>query len=256
EKKGEGWPMFMQNENWRKRSLEGFLGSYTELKHDTVLYSKQVIAEMGGGEEEEVDFRGYAEPEPVIYKRFSGLAKGTKTGLEKFGLLDKETSEDLDKLSDIADRLEAISEKELKDEKLSDDEYEFIEIYGGEIEHFWYQAYKDEAGEDGYVDPRMFPSPLVVDVATDPNGRVLELATGDVSTVFVIVPVDGTLRIAKGSVFNFYQFEQPVDSRMTDHEWRIRLGIDADDNGEFHWEQVDIPDKPSWTESYRESYSY
>lgn len=256
EKKGEGWPMFMQNENWMKKSLEGFLGSYTELKHDTVLYSKQVIAEMGGGEEEEVDFRGYAEPEPVIYKRFSELAKGTKTGLDKFGLLDKETSEDLDKLSDIADRLKTIAEKELKDEKLSDDEYEFIEIYGGEIEHFWYQAYKDEAGEDGYVDPRMFPSPLVVDVATDPNGRVLELATGDVSTVFVIVPVDGTLRIAKGSVFNFYQFEQPLDSRMTDHEWRIRLGIDADDNGEFHWEQVDIPDKPAWTDSYRESYSY
>ncbi|MBQ2453793.1 MAG: DUF3160 domain-containing protein, partial [Lachnospiraceae bacterium] len=40
EEKGKGYPMFMQRENWNKKSLESFLGSYTELKHDTVLYSK------------------------------------------------------------------------------------------------------------------------------------------------------------------------------------------------------------------------
>ena len=61
EKKGEGYPMFMQNEEWAKKNLECFAGSYTELKHDTVLYSKQVMAEMGGGMEEEPDDRGYVE---------------------------------------------------------------------------------------------------------------------------------------------------------------------------------------------------
>ena len=256
EEKGSGYPKFMQSVNWAKRSLEGFLGSYTELKHDTVLYSKQVIAEMGGGEDEEkVDYRGYVEPEPAVYSRFMELAEGTKTGLEKFDLLDDETSEDLDKLYDIADRLKTISEKELKDETLTSDEYDFIEIYGGEIEHFWEQAYKEQA-DGSYLDTRQFPAPVVVDVATDPNGSVLELATGDVDTVYVVVPVDGTLRIARGSVFNFYQFEQPLSDRMTDHDWRVKLGIDMDDNGEFHWEQVDLPDKPVWTGSYRVKYSY
>lgn len=50
----------------RKKNLESFLGSYTELKHDTVLYSKQMLAEMGGGMEE-MDDRGYVEPEPEIF---------------------------------------------------------------------------------------------------------------------------------------------------------------------------------------------
>ena len=86
DEKGKGYPFFMQNENWKKKSLEGFLGSYTELKHDTVVYSKQVIAEMGGGDEEEVDFRGYVEPEPVIFSRFASMAEGTAAGLKKFGL--------------------------------------------------------------------------------------------------------------------------------------------------------------------------
>lgn len=248
EEKGSGYPYFMQTDNWRRKSLEGFLGSYTELKHDTVLYSEQVIAEMGGPDDE-VDYRGYVEPEPVIYKRFSELAQGTKTGLEKFDLLDSDTSDDLDKLTDIADRLYTISEKELREETLTDDEYDFIEIYGGEIEHFWIEAYKDEASGES-MDPRQFPSPLVVDVATDPNGSVLELANGEVGVIYVVVPVDGTLRIAKGSVYNFYQFEQPIDQRMTDHEWRIKLGIDADDNGEYHWDGDEIPDKPSWTDPY------
>lgn len=37
EKKGEGYPMFMQNEEWAKKNLECFAGSYTELKHDLSL---------------------------------------------------------------------------------------------------------------------------------------------------------------------------------------------------------------------------
>ena len=42
EVKGEGYPVFMQNEEWVKKDLECFAGSYTELKHDTILYAKQV----------------------------------------------------------------------------------------------------------------------------------------------------------------------------------------------------------------------
>lgn len=48
--KGEGWPAFMQTAQWSAKSLETFAGSYAELKHDTVLYAKQAMAEMGGGE--------------------------------------------------------------------------------------------------------------------------------------------------------------------------------------------------------------
>ena len=254
EEKGAGYPVFMQNTNWNKRSVEGFLGSYTELKHDTVLYSKQVIAEMGGGDEEVVDFRGYVEPEPAVYERFKSLAEGTSKGLEKFGMLDGDSSENLKKLSDLASKLYDISIKELKDEPLTDEEYELIEIYGGEIEHFWYEAYKEEAEEaNSYLDSRMFPPPVVVDVATDPNGSVLELGTGKPSNIYVVVPVDGTLRIARGSVFDFYQFTKPLNERLTDHEWRVMLGIDPDDDGEYHWEQ-ETPDKPAWTLDYRVHY--
>ena len=41
EPKGEGWPVFMQNQAWTDKSLNTALGSWAELRHDTILYAKQ-----------------------------------------------------------------------------------------------------------------------------------------------------------------------------------------------------------------------
>jgi hypothetical protein len=45
---GENAPYFMQDILYQNKLLTTFLGSYTELKHDTLLYVKQAYAEMGG----------------------------------------------------------------------------------------------------------------------------------------------------------------------------------------------------------------
>ncbi len=46
DERGNGYPIFMQNTAWMRKDLNTFLGSWTELKHDTILYTKQVYAEM------------------------------------------------------------------------------------------------------------------------------------------------------------------------------------------------------------------
>lgn len=252
EVKGEGYPSFMQTEEWRKKNLESFAGSYTELKHDTVLYSKQVMAEMGGGEIPVYDDRGYVEPEPKVYSRFANLSTKTAEGLKGFGMLSPEDEENLNNLAALATKLLTISEKELVNETLTDEEYELIRCYGGELEHFWYDAIKGSYDTE-YVTVQEFPSALVVDVATDPNGAVLELGTGRVSTIYVVVPVDGTLRVASGSVYSFYQFEQPLSDRMTDSQWRQLLGLEVGADGSYNY-AGEVPDQPEWTQSYRYNY--
>lgn len=248
--KGEGYPSFMQGEEWAKKSLECFAGSFTELKHDTVLYSKQVIAEMGGGGEEELDYRGYVEPEPLVYERFADLAALTAKGLKEYGMIDADDEENLSRLSELAVRLYEISKKELKDEVLSEDEYELIEDYGGNLEHFWYDAMKKESTEQIYS--KEYPAAIVVDIATNPNGEVLEAATGNPSVILVVVKVDGKLKIAKGSVYSFYQFSWPMNDRLTDSKWRQMMGFEPDDDWNYNWNNA-IP-KPDWTESYRYVY--
>ncbi len=250
--KGDGYPSFMKSPEWALKNLESFAGSFTELKHDTVLYSKPVMAEMGGGWEEEIDFRGYVEPEPVIYARIYNLTKAMADGLKGFNVISDADVESLNSLMEISDTLRNISIAELKGETLSDEQYNFIEEYGGYIEHIWYQVYADESTPS--VDVGEHPASLVVDIATDPNGAVLELANGEPSVIYAVVPVDGTLRIARGVVFNFYQFTMPLDKRLTDNEWGHMIGTvpteGADGYPEYH-KSDDIPEKPDWTMSYR-----
>ncbi len=248
EEKGDGWPAFMQSEQWAKKSLETYCGSFTELKHDTVLYAKQVMAEMGGGPMEELDDRGYVEPEYEVYSRFMQLAQQTSDGLSALGMLSDADRENLSRLASLAEQLMTISEKELRGETLTDAEYDLIRDYGGTLEHFWIEAVKDKS-ESPYLDSREIPASLVTDLATDPNGSVLEIANGRPIQIYVAVPVDGTLRIAVGAVYDFYQFTQPLSDRLTDKEWRQMSGEWALDDGTYNWDAK--IDKPWWTESYR-----
>ena len=242
----------MQNEEWRKKNLECFAGSFTELKHDTILYAKQVIAEMGGGgQEREPDDRGYVEPEPLVYARFTALAEGTAQGLKRYGMLGAAEEENLSRLAQIANQLLEISRKELEDQVLTDEEYDFIRNYGGNIEHFWYEVAKEESGKED-VTTYEYPAALVVDIATDPNGEVLEAATDNPSLIYVVVKVDGKLKIARGSVYSFYQFSWPMSDRLTDTKWRYMLGIMPDEEGNYNFD-TRIP-KPEWTQSYRYIY--
>jgi len=252
--KGEGYPVFMQNEEWTKKCLECFSGSFAELKHDTILYSKQVIAEMGGGYDDEPDDRGYVEPEPLVYARFMSLADRTAQGLKKYGMLTSAQEENLSRLTQIANQMYVISNKELQDELLTDEEYEFIRDYGGNIEHFWYEAVKEESDEE-YIATKECPAAVIADIATDPEGGVvLETGTGNPSSIFVVIRVDGKIKLAKGSVYSFYQFPWPMDDRLTDSKWHQMLGIHADEEGNY--EKDPSIEKPDWTESYRFKYAW
>lgn len=248
EKKGEGYPSYMQNDEWAKKNLETFAGSYAELKHDTILYTKQMMAEMGDGDEDVPDDRGYVDPQPVVYSRFKFLSEKTKEGLDKLGMLDDANKENLDKLSEIAGTLLTISEKELKNEGLTDDEYEYIRCYGGYIEHFWKEATQDMPDVQAASEA---PCPIVADIATDPNGTVLEVGTGWAECVYVVFPIDGELHLGTGSVYSFYQFEQPASDRLTDIQWREALrGGHFDD--EWNWvENTQTYEQPAWTQSYK-----
>ncbi len=219
--KSEGYPSFMRNKAWLHKELNTFLSSWTELKHDTILYAKQIYAEMGGGMAG-VDDRGYVEPNPKLYARLAALVNMTREGLSIRGLLDDRDHENLERLEQLALSLMTISEKELSDIPLTDEEYDLIRSYGGQLEHFWLEALRDE-GVDHRSAIAENPAALVADVATDPNGNVLQEATGHIYEIYAVVPVDGSLRIAKGGVYSHYEFDWPINDRLSDKKWQEML---------------------------------
>lgn len=239
-----GYPLFMTNQAWQKKDLNAFQGSYTELKHDTILYAKQAYAELGAAVMENVrlDDRGYVEPNLDVYLRLKALIDMTKSGLEQRNLLSysgqrqikhpmdpnqtitlkasgKDMAKTLDQLATTVNKLVTISEKELQAKDLTDVEYEFIRTFGGKLEHVWAVA-TGQAGLEGEYEMEDNEAPVVADVATDPNGYVLELGTGYIYQIYVVVPgPQNRLKLARGGVYSQYEFVHPLSSRLTDKEW-------------------------------------
>ena len=223
---GSGMPFFMQNNAWTRKELDTFISSWTELKYSTVLYAKQPLAEMGAGGDppEPPDDRGYVEPNPEVYGRLAALIQMTIDGLDQRGLLTAPAGEALEVLKTLADGLRDISEKELSNKALTDEEYEFIRVYGGELEHIWETAKKDELdGRDWLHYLNEHPCAIVVDVAADPNGQVLQEATGFAKEIYVAFPRDGKVVLGRGAAFSQYEFTVPLSQRMTVDDWHEQL---------------------------------
>ncbi|HEY70765.1 MAG TPA: DUF3160 domain-containing protein [Anaerolineae bacterium] len=233
EVKGESYPEFMRTQAWTRRDLNAALGSYTELKHDTILYAKQVMAEMGGGPMENP--AGYVEPNPEAYARLEALALMTHSGLADRGLLTERMRQALENLIDLLGFLRTTSEKELAGQPLTQDDYWRIQFYGGELEALTVAA----ADCDDVTDCRDLEdqrAALIADVATG-SGTVLEEAIGDPARIFVVLP-DAPLRLAVGAVFSYYEFTVAASDRMTDEQWQAM--IDAGTN----------PAQPEWTDAF------
>jgi len=236
EPKDVQYPAFMRTQAWTRKDLHTALGSWTELKHDTILYAKQAMAELGGGPPPEPP-RGWVEPNPEAYARLLALTRMTRSGLESRDLLTENTSSNLMRLDNLLEFLLGVAERELAGEPLTTDDYERIKFYGGELEAMTLAA-ADQEGEGRPFFEEDDQAALVADVATGPDG-VLEEAIGRIFEIYVAVPDGaGGLHIAKGGVFSYYEFEQPLADRLTDEAWRAMLAA-----GE-------APERPGWTGSF------
>jgi hypothetical protein len=226
-----GYPSFMTNSAWTRKGINTVLGSWTELKHDTILYAKQVMAEMGGGPPEAV--RGYVEPEPEFYARIAALIGMTRDGLVARGLLDvtedptaRSDYNNLNNLYNLALDLKRISEKELSNQLLTDEEYDLIKFYGGRLEGITIAASDPtDPNDPASIDLNDQDAAVVADVATGGEGgnQALEEGTGRIMEIYVVVPINGQLVLTRGGIYSQYEFIQPSSNRLTDEEWRAML---------------------------------
>ena len=96
QKFGPGYPLYMQGKLFPLKQLQTFLGSYAELKHDTLLYVKQSYAEMGDGYDEKKPPpapKGFVEPNMAFWQELARLVDYTAAGFKKYGLFPGELEE-------------------------------------------------------------------------------------------------------------------------------------------------------------------
>jgi hypothetical protein len=228
---GEGYPTFMQTEAWKDKELQTALASWTELRHDTILYAKQsytpAVTAMPAQPKPVV---GYVEPVPEFYSRMLALTTMTKEGLNRLNALNEEEKARLESLESILERLIQISREELEGKELKETDYEFIRNFGEELDVV-ITGVEAEGKE----------TTMVADVHTDANlpMEVLQEGVGYVDLALVAYKVpDGRIILGAGPTLSYYEFKQPIDQRLTDEQWKEML------------EQGQQPQRPDWIASF------
>ncbi len=209
---GQGYPNFMRTQAWEKKELNAALASWTELRHDTILYAKQSYTPIATGLPPQVT--GFVEPVPEFYGRLLALARMTRQGLSDFKALSIQATDRLTNLEDILTRLIEISDKELSNQTLSNDDYAYIREFGKTLERAVIGV--DETG---------VKTTLVADVHTHTaENNVLEEGVGYVDLIIVACPAPtGSVFLAAGPVLSYYEFKHPMSDRLTDEAWRTLL---------------------------------
>lgn len=236
---GEGYPSFMTNEAWVDKDLNTALGSWSELKHDTILYGKQSGAEMGGGED--MMPKGYVEPNIEVYEKLLWLTRFSKENLKHRGLTLESIDEKMTKFEELLEFLINCSLKELRNEELTEDEYYRIGYYGGTLEDLsssfagdglrWFEITSE-------TDKNMA---VIADFHTvAPNqysdGGYMQAGVGPAYEIYVVVPIAGELYLTRGAVFSYHEFIST--ERLTDETWQEM--IKEDKNSPM----------PEWTNSF------
>ncbi len=230
--KGAGYPTYMQTPAWIDKELITALGSWTELRHDTILYAKQSYTKFTSLPPEPE--QGYVEANPELFARLASLASMTFEGLNSRNLMPEIINNRLTLLLETLFSLTEITIKELENKPLSGSELNLIENIGYTLESI-VNINESEYYTD--TDNRMA---LVADVHTDPNsGKVLEEGVGNPFIIFTVNEVNGELILSRGATFSYYEFKQPLAERLTDETWQEIL-----DQG------IAIPELPSWVESF------
>ncbi|MBN1574744.1 MAG: DUF3160 domain-containing protein [Deltaproteobacteria bacterium] len=234
--KGSGVPKFMLSSAWMDKSLATALGSWTELRHDTILYAKQSYTMMGKSILIKKKTYGYVEPYPEVYGRLGEMMGDLRNSLTTLGIAPEGVPEKIAEFEKLLTRLKVISEKELENEKLTEEEYDAISNIGNTLESladFPKELMNKITSE---TDTKM---DVIADVHTDSNtGQVLEEGVGAPCNIYVLIDDSMGKRVCRGGVFSYYEFKQPMSDRLTDEKWQ-EMG-----------ENNKRPTLPEWTKSF------
>lgn len=234
---GKQIPYFMSTEAYEYKKLNSALGSFAELKHDNILYSKQAMAEMGGPEGNNT--LHYLEPNEDLYQELLTLTTHAEKMLKK-EKLDEEMIVPLSRIKEILLRFVEISRKELNGENISKEDLHELNYFGGLVEyvatHYLYML-----ASQGYEIESPKTTALIADIATvlpteNSEGGYLEVATGYPYTIYVLCHVNGVDFLASGVVYSAFEFMSL--ERFTDEEWQAAIGLGEEKDGEYSFPKV------------------
>jgi hypothetical protein len=263
EERGEGYPSFMRNQAWTDKQLNTALASWTEMRRDVILYATPSYAEGGEGEDEIKQPQGYVEPAVEFWSRLLKQVQENRRILMAAGYLADDAGGVFARFEDIISLFRTVSIKELTGGKVTKEEYERIREFGGFDEELSLSILKldrampihdERTGDTEYGTSKpdvrnigldswfQVTGPdrdvaCIADVHTS-NDTCREEAVGHIDEIYVVVPIDGQLRMTRGGVFSYYEFNYAAPHRLNDEAWQEMI------------KRGRAPERPKWVKSF------
>lgn len=241
-------PFFMKTAAWQHEKLNSQLSSWSQLRHDNILYAKQSYT---GGISCSYPY-GYIEPYPAFYLALKEFASDAAVFMSRERFNNDRYELFWKRFAGIANTLLDISLTEVNGEPFSKEQTEFIQQalrvvkygvcgeppeYDGWITKLFWSV--EEASNDDFT---------VADVHTQPDdemgnrvGKVLHTAVGRFNLGVFIAPSPANNyepTVFCGPVMSYYQFITNNFERKNDDEWKMML-----------WNN-EAPERPEWTNIY------
>ncbi|MGB4834155.1 MAG: DUF3160 domain-containing protein [Candidatus Moraniibacteriota bacterium] len=246
----QGYPHYMKENDWRIKDTQTALGSWTELKHDTLLYAKQSYAELGGGGDDPTEKppvpKGYVEPNIEFWDRLLAFSQMTYQGMRDMGLLNQDMQGRNERFLGSLQFFRDIALQEIENKSISEADFERLRMEPGSLKNVISVLPGDIDTEDNAR------SALIADVHTDvPKNQILYEANGKPHSIYVAVKDANGSRLTRGLVYDYYEFTAPLEKRLTDKDWRKAIySNEALKAGEGS-DAIPFPASPAWTSRLR-----
>lgn len=219
-----GWanaPYYQLDALYGNKLLNTFLGSYTELKHDTLLYVKQAYAELGGGGDGPCYLtvdppalpipKGYVEASPDVIDQIISLTQETNTFF---------TGEAYNTFLGYLQLFRKIAIAQTKNEKISDQDFEDLRLASTQLVAL--TTPQKLFGEPLQKEKRWS---IIADIFTSGKYGPLYEAVGRPYMMALMINDANGARIALWPIFSHYEFyptQAPFEAngggRLTDQD--------------------------------------
>ncbi|MBN2738461.1 MAG: DUF3160 domain-containing protein [Spirochaetales bacterium] len=217
-------PRSMKSDLWLKEKLNTQMASWTELRHDNILYAKQTMipSPYNPG-------LGLVEPYPQFYSRLNDAVDKLDKILNSLDIDLRAHKMALSRLRMWLKDFGIYAQKIEEGKALSENEQSNIKSFGLNLLDFF--SYEELAEED---------PELVADVASSSiSYQVLHQGVGKLNPLVVIYDEPDTKRTlaAIGYVMSHYEFAEENWNRLNDEEWKLKL-------------ENNPPSRPEWVQEY------
>lgn len=237
---------FMQTSSWGYKELNTALSSWVELKHEPSLVYYPIQESGASRPPSSPPAPAFVEPNPEVFYRLAYIAGVLAEGLDQRGFSGREDRGEqppslyatIAGLRGLALRLRQLGDiaaKELAGLTLQAEDYAIIQTpLGAEEERAFRRLLTDPTVTS--LAASLNPVPGVA-LLSGAQGRNLQIATGMINRLYILVPLEGEVYIAQGGVYSYYEFPQSGAALLTDTIWRQVL-------------KGSPPKLPTWSEQF------